>query len=138
MTACHSNGGAAREPHDCAFGGRGCGDFACPRCCASQSTVARHARTAKVGRLELRALSPSCAIWTVYHLWPASLGVGAAWFSALTTAIIVSAGFGMIDVRMYRHLKTAVDSASEKQRRRRVNIYAGAFVIASLVGVVVT
>jgi len=77
-------------------------------------------------------------IWTVYHLWPASLGVGAAWLSALATATIVSAGFGMIDVRMYRHLKTAVDSASEKQRRRRVNIYAGAFVIASLVGVVVT
>jgi len=77
-------------------------------------------------------------IWTVYHLWPASLGVGAAWLSALATAIIVSAGFGMIDVGMYRHLKTAVDSASEKQRRRRVNIYAGAFVIASLVGVVVT
>jgi peptidoglycan/LPS O-acetylase OafA/YrhL len=77
-------------------------------------------------------------ILVVYRLWPASLGVGAAWFSALATAIIVSAGFGMIDVRMYRHLKTAVDSASEKQRRRRVSIYAGAFVIASLVGVVVT
>jgi exopolysaccharide production protein ExoZ len=77
-------------------------------------------------------------IWTVYHLWPASLGVGAAWFSALATAVMVSAGLGMIDVRMYRHLKTIVDSASEKQRRRRVNIYAGAFVIASLVGVVIT
>lgn len=77
-------------------------------------------------------------IWTVYRLWPASLGVGAAWLSAVVAAIIVSAGFGMIDMRMYRHLKTAVDSASEEQRRRKVNIYAGAFVIVSLVGVVLT
>src|SRR6266849_1742031 len=36
------------EPYDCAFCGRGCGDFACPRCCPSQSAVAHHARTAKV------------------------------------------------------------------------------------------
>jgi peptidoglycan/LPS O-acetylase OafA/YrhL len=77
-------------------------------------------------------------ILMVYRLWPASLGVGAAWLSALATTIVVSAGLGMIDVRMYRHLKTVVDSASEEQRRRRVNIYAGAFVIASLAGVVVT
>jgi exopolysaccharide production protein ExoZ len=77
-------------------------------------------------------------ILVVYRCWPGSLGVGAAWLSAVATAIVVSAGLGMIDVRMYRHLKTAVDSTSEEQRRRRVNIYAGAFVIASLVGVVVT
>jgi hypothetical protein len=37
-----------------------------------------------------------------------------------------------------RHLKTTVESAGEEQRGRKVNIYAGAFVIASLVGVVVT
>src|SRR5258708_36738837 len=76
-------------------------------------------------------------IWTVYHLAPASLGVGAAWFSALATAIIVSAGFGMIAVRMYRYLKTAVDSVSEKQRRRRGTIYAGAFAMPSWLDVVV-
>src|SRR5260370_41964735 len=36
------------EPYACAFCGRGCGDFACPRCWPIQSTVAPHARTAKV------------------------------------------------------------------------------------------
>jgi peptidoglycan/LPS O-acetylase OafA/YrhL len=77
-------------------------------------------------------------ILAVYRLWPASFGVGAAWFSAVAAAIVVSAGFGVLDVRLYRHLKTAVDGDGEEQRRRKVNIYAGAFVIASLVGVVVT
>jgi exopolysaccharide production protein ExoZ len=76
-------------------------------------------------------------IWVVYHSWPSSSGVGAAWFSAVAAAIVVSAGFGMLDVRMYKYLKKAVDNAGEEQRRRKVNIYAGAFVVASLVGVVV-
>jgi exopolysaccharide production protein ExoZ len=76
-------------------------------------------------------------IWVVYHSWPSSYGVGAAWFSAVAAAIVVSAGFGMLDVRMYKYLKKAVDNAGEEQRRRKVNIYAGAFIIASLVGVVV-
>jgi peptidoglycan/LPS O-acetylase OafA/YrhL len=79
---------------------------------------------------------PSC-ILIVYHFWPSSAGVGAAWFSALAAALIVSAGFGMLDVRMYRHLKYAADHADEEHRRRRVNIYAGAFVAASLIGVVI-
>jgi exopolysaccharide production protein ExoZ len=79
----------------------------------------------------------SC-ILALYRLWPASFGVGAAWLSAVATAIAVSAAFGIIDVRMYRHLKTAVDSADEEQRRLKVNFCAGAFVIASLVGVVIT
>jgi exopolysaccharide production protein ExoZ len=76
-------------------------------------------------------------ILIVYHFWPSSSGVGAAWFSAIVTALIVSAGFGMLDVRMYRHLKYAVDHADEEYRRRRVNIYVGAFVVASLIGVVI-
>ena len=73
----------------------------------------------------------------VYWFWPSSFGVGAAFFSAVATAIIVSAGLGMLDVRMYRYLKSAVDSAGEEPRRRRVNIYVGAFVVASLLGVVI-
>jgi hypothetical protein len=60
-----------------------------------------------------------------------------AWFAAIATAIVVSAGFGMLDVRMYRYLKNAVDNAGEERRQRNVNIYAGAFVIASLIGVVI-
>jgi len=76
-------------------------------------------------------------ILIVYHFWPSSPGVGAAWFFAIVTALIVSAGFGMLDVRMYRHLKYAVDHADEEYRRRRVNIYVGAFVVASLIGVVI-
>jgi hypothetical protein len=43
----------------------------------------------------------------------------------------------MLDVRMYRHLKHAVDNADKEYRRRRVNIYVGAFVAASLIGVVI-
>jgi len=77
-------------------------------------------------------------ILVVYHFWPASFGVGSAWLSAITTAIVVSAGFGMLDVQLYRYLKNAVDVLTEEHRRRRVNIYAGAFVIASLIGVVTT
>src|SRR5258708_1334836 len=77
---------------------------------------------------------PSC-ILIVYHFWPSSAGVGAAWFSALAAALIVSAGFGMLDVRMYRHLKYAADHADEGHRRRRVNIYAGPFVAPPLIGV---
>src|SRR6266853_2902165 len=41
-------------------------------------------------------------ILVVYHFWPASFGVGSAWLSAITTAIVVSAGFGMLDVQLYR------------------------------------
>jgi exopolysaccharide production protein ExoZ len=78
---------------------------------------------------------PSC-ILIVYHFWPSSLGVGAAWFSAIAAALVVSAGFGMLDVRMYRHFKYATDHADEEYRRRRVSIYVGAFVAASLIGVV--
>src|SRR6266436_1773442 len=55
----------------------------------------------------------------------------------LAAALFVSAGFGMLDVRMYRHLKSATDHADEEYRRRRVNIYVGAFVAASLIGVVI-
>jgi exopolysaccharide production protein ExoZ len=75
-------------------------------------------------------------ILVVYRLWPASFGVGAAWFCAVAATIVMSVGFGMLDVKMYRYLKNAVDILSEEHRRRRVNIYAGAFVIASLVGVI--
>src|SRR6266852_3720337 len=76
-------------------------------------------------------------ILMVYHFWPSSSGAGAAWFSAIAAALIVSAAFGMLDVRMYRRLKNAVDDADEENRRRRVNIYAGAFVVASSIGVVI-
>ena len=78
---------------------------------------------------------PTC-ILIVYHFWPSSSGVGAAWFAAIAAALIVSAGFGMLDVQMYRRLKNAVDNADGDYRRRRINIYVGAFVAASLIGVV--
>jgi peptidoglycan/LPS O-acetylase OafA/YrhL len=77
-------------------------------------------------------------ILIVYHFWPSSSGVGAAWFSAIAAALVVAAGFGMLDVRMYRHLKNAVDNNEEEHRRRRVNLYAGAFAAASLIGAVIT
>ena len=44
----------------------------------------------------------------------------------------------MLDVQLYRYLKNAVDLAGEEHRRRKVNLYAGAFVIASLIGVLIT
>jgi hypothetical protein len=79
---------------------------------------------------------PTC-ILIVYHFWPSSSGVGADWFSAIAAALFVSAGLGMLDVRMYRHFKHAADHADEEYRRRRVNIYVTAFVAASLIGVVI-
>jgi exopolysaccharide production protein ExoZ len=72
-------------------------------------------------------------ILVVYRLLPASAGVGAAWLCAVAVAIIVSVGFGMFDVTMYRYLKNAVDVQSEERRRRSVNICASAFVVASLI-----
>ena len=85
------------------------------------------------------ALFHECTYYVALFLifWPSSSGVGAAWLSALAAALIVSAGFGMLDVRMYRHLKNAVDNAEEEYRRRRVSIYAGTFIAASLVGLVI-
>lgn len=77
-------------------------------------------------------------IWTVFHLWPASFGIGSAWLSAIAMTIVVSAGVGMLDVQMYRRLKTVVDNAREEHRRHKVTIYLGAFVTASLIGAVIT
>ena len=73
-------------------------------------------------------------ILLLYQLWPSSFGVRTAWFSAVATALFVSALLGSIDVRMYRYFKGVVDGADENLRRRLVNIYAGAFVVASLIG----
>ncbi len=83
-------------------------------------------------------LSHAPCIGIVYHFWPASAGVGAAWLSAVAAALAVSAGFGMLDVRLYRRLKRAVDASGWEDRRRKVNFYAGAFIIASLIGAVIT
>ncbi len=76
-------------------------------------------------------------ILVVYQLWPSSFGVGAAWFAAVATALVMSAGLGVLDIHTYSYLKSAVDNAGEEHRRRLVNIYAGAFVIVSLIGAVV-
>ena len=73
-------------------------------------------------------------ILLLYRLWPSSSGVGTAWFSAVAVALFVSAVLGSIDMRMYRYFKGIVDGADEDLRRPLVNIYAGAFVVASLVG----
>ena len=45
---------------------------------------------------------------------------------------------GMLDVRMYRKLKKTVDGAEPHRRQRLVNVYAGAFVVASLIALVIT
>jgi peptidoglycan/LPS O-acetylase OafA/YrhL len=76
-------------------------------------------------------------IVVVYHLWPASISAGWAWPSAVAIALTLSAGFGMADVRMYRYFRKGVDELSEKERRRRVNLYVGVFIAASLAAVVV-
>jgi peptidoglycan/LPS O-acetylase OafA/YrhL len=73
-------------------------------------------------------------ILLLYQIWPSSFGVGTAWFSAVAIALFVSAILGSIDVRMYRYFKGAVDHAGEDHRRRLVDIYAGAFVVAALIG----
>jgi exopolysaccharide production protein ExoZ len=76
-------------------------------------------------------------ILVVYRLWPASADAGLAWLAAIAIALSLSAGFGMVDVRMYRRLRKAVDELSEEERRRRVNLYVGVFIVASLAGAVV-
>jgi exopolysaccharide production protein ExoZ len=76
-------------------------------------------------------------ILVVYSLWPASVDAGLAWLTVIAIALSLSAGFGMVDVRMYRRLRKAVDELSEEERRRRVNLYVGVFIVASLAGAVV-
>jgi exopolysaccharide production protein ExoZ len=73
----------------------------------------------------------------VYRWWATPTAVGAAWFTAVSAALIVAICFGMLDVRIYRYLKSAVDSDGEERRRRFVNIYAGAFIFASLLALMV-
>jgi exopolysaccharide production protein ExoZ len=76
-------------------------------------------------------------ILVLYRFWPAFIDAGWAWVSAVAIALSLSAGFGMVDVRMYRYLRKGVDELSEKERRRRVNLYVGVFIAASLIGAVV-
>jgi exopolysaccharide production protein ExoZ len=73
----------------------------------------------------------------VYHFWPSSLSMGTAWTCAVAVSLVVAAGFGMVDVRMHRYVKRAVDSLEEKDRRRRVTVYVGVFIAASLAGMAV-
>ncbi len=72
-------------------------------------------------------------ILVTYHYVPAA---NAAWPCAVTASIAASAGFGMVDVWLYRHLKNAVDRLGDEESRRRVNIYVGVFITAALVGAV--
>jgi peptidoglycan/LPS O-acetylase OafA/YrhL len=74
----------------------------------------------------------------VFYWWPSSSAIGMAWFTAIATALVVAVALGMLDVRMYRKLKNAVDSAEQHRRQRLVNIYAAAFVVASLLALVIT
>jgi peptidoglycan/LPS O-acetylase OafA/YrhL len=74
---------------------------------------------------------------TVYRLWPAPAGAGAAFVCAVGASLILSAGFGMLDVAVYRRLRRAADDLSEDVLRRRVNLYVGAFIVASVIAVVV-
>jgi exopolysaccharide production protein ExoZ len=76
-------------------------------------------------------------ILVLYNFWPASAGA-AAWPAAIAVALILAAAFGTVDVRLYRYLRNGVDDLSEDVRRRRVNLYAAAFIIASLIGIVLT
>jgi exopolysaccharide production protein ExoZ len=76
-------------------------------------------------------------ILLVYHFWPATAGTGAASLSAAIAAVILSAGFGTLDVWMYRRLKSAVDALREEECRRRVNVYVVAFVAVSLIGMII-
>ena len=75
-------------------------------------------------------------ILLVYQWWPSSTSVGTAWIIAVAMALVVAAAFGTLDVRMYKHFKSAVDHSDEQDRRRVVNIYAGVFTIASLIALV--
>jgi hypothetical protein len=47
----------------------------------------------------------------VFALWPKSASAGAARLSVV--ALILMVGFGSVDVRMYRHLRKAVNDFSE-------------------------
>jgi len=84
----------------------------------------------------LYLIHPSC-FTVVYYFWPKSASVDAAWPLAVATALAVSAGFGMVDVRMYRYLRNAADALGEKERWVRVNLYVGIFIAAALIGAVV-
>lgn len=74
---------------------------------------------------------------TVYRLWPAQAGAGAAFLCAVGASLILSAGFGMLDVAVYHRLRRAVNDLSDGACRWRVNLYVGAFVAASVAGVVI-
>ena len=76
-------------------------------------------------------------ILVLYRCWPASAGA-AAWPAAIAVALILAAAFGTVDVRLYRYLRNGVDDLSEDVRRRRVNLYAATFIIASMIGIVLT
>jgi peptidoglycan/LPS O-acetylase OafA/YrhL len=76
-------------------------------------------------------------ILIIFYWWPSSSAIGMAWFTAIATSLVVAAALGMLDVRMYRKLKNAVDSAEPHRRQRLVNIYAAAFVVASLIALVI-
>jgi exopolysaccharide production protein ExoZ len=71
----------------------------------------------------------------VYHFWPPSFGVAAAWTFAMISALLLSAGFGIADVWLYQRLKSTVDALDADTRRYRVNVYVGVFIIASAIGV---
>lgn len=68
----------------------------------------------------------------VYRLWPASLSVEVAFLCAVGTALALSAGFGMLDVAMYRRLRIAVNDLNDDVRRFRVNLYVAVFIVASV------
>jgi exopolysaccharide production protein ExoZ len=70
----------------------------------------------------------------VYKFWPPFGGTVAAWIGAVWVASLVGAVFGSLDVRLYRYLKSAADSAPEKRLRRLSNIYLGIFLVGVVVG----
>lgn len=77
-----------------------------------------------------------CILLT-YKFWPKGAGVGAASVAAIAAALVMAAALGSLDLRLYRYLKSAVHGLGDKERRRRVNVYALVFIAASLAGVFV-
>jgi exopolysaccharide production protein ExoZ len=77
-------------------------------------------------------------IWIVYRFWPTAAGAGLALLFAVATALLVAASFGMLDVWLHRYLKNMVDALGKDVRQRRVNIYVGVFILASLTAAFMT
>jgi peptidoglycan/LPS O-acetylase OafA/YrhL len=127
------DGSAACQSRGCPLGGWSGGHVACPGRHTDQATPPLPGLH-KLGDWSYALyLVHASTIWIVYHFWPTAAGAGLALLFAVAAALLVAASFGMLDVWLHWYLKNMVDALGKDDRRRRVNVYAGVFILASLI-----